>query len=396
MKAFLQSISSTVTKSKHATAHHPVEALHESTPNGVRFNVQTVDQLIEPLTPYYEGEELARDVTARFYDASTEMKLEVSSLSGTKFCGHGSLVQVVMYAFDRHYPLVIRPDDIWILINYAFARHVDANAEALRSKFVSHQGQKKLDVKVDRFLMGKTPASEWERDVFPDFSRQIGECIGEETHSTLAEAFSTSTKTDRAANEITLMAAMKNYFSYGMSTLCGIPSVKLHGSEEDWLNLRRRAGQLADLMLPDFCDKWLAHLLPVLEEFVASYRGDVNHYFWQGIYKRVQHGQGSGSFSTVSGWIQLLYPFLDSGKVNEHIKPWHDMVVAQDGPEPGDLPATIVSSVPVVWYYYGREVKLHVHAGVFGFVQDAETLALSSVVSWAVTHDPEGFGKFRA
>lgn len=38
-------------------------------------------------------------------------------------------------AFDNHYPLKINPNVIWLTIAQGFASYVNANAEALRSKF---------------------------------------------------------------------------------------------------------------------------------------------------------------------------------------------------------------------------------------------------------------------
>ena len=140
---------------------------------------------------------------------------------------------------------------------------------------------RRLEVSIDHFVMGGgiegagTPAELWERDVFPDFSRQIREHIGESVHSAIAGEFSTSDNVSRAAQEIVLMSAMKNYFSYGCTTMCGIPSVSLHGSREDWASLRGRAEQLGTLMLPEFAERWLGNLLPVLDQFIASYDGQV-------------------------------------------------------------------------------------------------------------------------
>ena len=49
-------------------------------------------------------------------------------------------------AHCKHYPLRIKPDDIWLLIIQAFSNHVNANAEKLRHYFVNFEGQKDLVV----------------------------------------------------------------------------------------------------------------------------------------------------------------------------------------------------------------------------------------------------------
>ena len=115
--------------------------------------------------------------------------------------------------------------------------------------------------------------------VFPEFSKQIKEHIRDKTHEAIATQFSTTTATAKTAREITLMAAMKNSFNYGILTCCGIPNITLLGKEQDWVALRARAEHLGSLMLPEFCDYWIPKILPVLDEFVESYKGKVNHGF---------------------------------------------------------------------------------------------------------------------
>jgi hypothetical protein len=160
----------------------------------------------------------------------------------------------------------------------------------------------------------------WEITIFPEFSKQIKGFIGEKVHSAIAADFSTTTPTSRAAHEITLMAAMKNYFSYGMGTLCGIPNIPLLGSEQDWVLLRARAEELGKLMTSEFSDFWMPLILPVLDEFVNSYRGNVNHGFWQSMVKLRDTGGGSGSYSFISGWVQIPFLYLVSGDLNSRLK----------------------------------------------------------------------------
>ena len=138
-------------------------------------------------------------------------------------------------------------------------------------------------------------------------------------------------------------------------------------------------------MFSEFMPNYATVLVPVLDQFVAAYRGQIDHRFWQSMCKNVQHGFGSGSYSTVSGWINLFYPFLQQ-KANMTLQPWQ-LMEQSDGPEPDDFPL-VVSSVPVEWNYHGAKLLLHFHAGMFGMAQDSNTLALSPVVGWVVSHDP--------
>ena len=49
-------------------------------------------------------------------------------------------------AHINHYPIRIKPDDIWLLIVQAFSNHVNANSEKLRHLFVNFDGKQKLSV----------------------------------------------------------------------------------------------------------------------------------------------------------------------------------------------------------------------------------------------------------
>ena len=64
-----------------------------------------------------------------------------------------ALLTSMCYSFYDHVPLRLTPDALWITLARGFALHVNENAEELRSKFVSHSGQKKLTVtRMDFFL----------------------------------------------------------------------------------------------------------------------------------------------------------------------------------------------------------------------------------------------------
>lgn len=138
-------------------------------------------------------------------------------------------------------------------------------------------------------------------------------------------------------------------------------------------------------MVPSFGTKWMEVLLPVLDEFVAAYQGKVNYEFWQSMVKRIERF-GSGASDSVSGWINVFYPYLDGGENTWAFRHWRN-IDQKDGPDPYDFPR-LISSAPVEWDYNGQLIRLHFHAGMLGTVQDPETLALRPRVGWAVTHDP--------
>jgi len=164
------------------------------------------------------------------------------------------------------------------------------------------------------------------------------------------------------------------------SRICGIPKIELCGSEQDWIDIRQRSEMLFSSFMPEY---WNC-LAPVLDKFLDSYRGNVDHNFWQRMVKYIGHGRGSGAYSTVSGWVNILYPFINEKSNNYSLKSWNDLS-QEDGPEPEQFPY-VISSAPVIWNYLGKIYNLHFHGGIFGYTLDEEkTIRITS--GWVVSHD---------
>ena len=64
-------------------------------------------------------------------------------------------------------------------------------------------------------------------------------------HSLFVHKFSTTSPQIETVYEATLMSAMQNYFSYKVTTMCGIKKVRLLGTQEDWQTIREKAASLA-------------------------------------------------------------------------------------------------------------------------------------------------------
>ena len=305
-------------------------------------------------------------------------------------------------AYAEHLPLRLSPDDIWQVILHAFKIHVDLNAEKLRHKFVTHEGKKTLRIQTsDDFPFGNgdlsqaAPAASWENEVFPDFAAQIKSNTIGTVHATVATRFSTSTVAAAAAHEITLMSSMRHFFEYRMETYCGIPSITLSGTRQDWLDIRTRAEQLGELMMTSFRNKWMPILLPILDEFVHAYTGQASAKFWPAMInirdKEIHvHGGCTQSSRTTpytyyTGWLNNLFPYLKSNEVNEALQPWEQMIRQGGGDDPGGSIPNIMSSANVTWDYYGQEYKMRFHSGFVGFTQDSDG-TLAPAIGWSVTH----------
>ena len=73
-------------------------------------------------------------------------------------------------AHTNHYPIRIKPDDIWLLIVQAFSNHVNSNSEKLRHYFVNFDGKQKLTVKYPLRDINQV-----DRKILENFSEQINE-----------------------------------------------------------------------------------------------------------------------------------------------------------------------------------------------------------------------------
>jgi len=377
---------------------------------GVKFNVET---LPDPLPEHFKKKRISRHDELDFIRHRTELacvregfekpqggiNIEATSKHNPNlfYMGGNGFIVAVVTAFAQHLPLELAPDHIWALITYAFAKHVDKHPEELRHNFVSHEGKRRIMIHTsDGFQMsqknnpdtGATP-EEWEEEVFAQFSAEIRSYIGEKTHDALVAKFTSTTPSSKAASEVVLMAAMKHYFSYGMQTECGIPEITLLGTEQDWIALRQRAETLGKLMMPEFEQYWMPALLPVLDKFLESYKGQVDHGFWQSMVKLRHNGWGSGHRKFISGWVQIFFPPSEYPGITDKevtaMRQWNEFYFS--GPKPDEFPS-VQSFAPCDWNYHGSKHDLEFHAGIVGASQDPKTGCLSPVTGWYVIHTP--------
>ena len=223
--------------------------------------------------------------------------VEYASASAKTNCFAGA----ISTAFFEHYPLELSPDAIWLTIVQGFAQHVTANAEKLRHLFVKHDGQAQLEV-VDLGMTLASPGQVWADNILK-FESLIGDHIGKERSAMFTPTFSTSTNASKVAFTVCLMDMMQQYFVYGLRGGCGIPSVTLLGTLDDWKSIRNGAQALKGYD----CDWWLDELLPVLDQFVAAASGTVNREFWGSL---CSIAGGSGDDVPFTGWMNSFFPYV--------------------------------------------------------------------------------------
>jgi Domain of unknown function (DUF4419) len=207
---------------------------------------------------------------------------------------HGQLIAGVPFhpvvaaahrAFMDHRPLCLSPDIIWLMICQGVANHINANADELRSRIVSHRGKVTIHIRRDDFVKG-SPENPW-AEVIEELTEKVREHIGS-AFDLFQPTFTTTGPVERAAAGVVLLDPMQSYFTYDMETDCGISAVTLEGTSEDWQTIADRAEQFAFLDL----EWWLEPLRPVLRQFVAAAQANVDRSFWTSLYK--YHDESGG------------------------------------------------------------------------------------------------------
>ncbi|HEY4003099.1 MAG TPA: DUF4419 domain-containing protein [Candidatus Xenobia bacterium] len=309
----------------------------------------------------------ARDAVERMVGGAVEScSHTVPLLEGEAY---HALFAAAETAFSRHLTLVLTPDMLWITILQGLAQHVQANAEALRSRLVAHQGKVTIQVRRDDLVKGSFE-NPWE-EVFPVFVEQMQRYLAPGANEKLSARFSSTGPVESAAAQVALMDCLQAYFAYDMTTWCGIPFVTLEGTVDDWRLLASKAHGLADFM-PAFSQQ----LAPILPKFVEAAGGTLDAAFWRSMFK-VNDASG-GPYMT--GWLTAFVPYLGQGRKNEH--DW-----TRDDPFSGlttsSLPASI-SQVPFQWHSLGTDYEMYLVSGIVGIEQDPNTLAVRPKVGWAV------------
>jgi len=260
---------------------------------------------------------------------------------------------------------------VWLCIVQGLAHHVANHAETLRHLWVEHEGRLELKVRADDFVKGSSH-NDWPR-VFGEFSEQIELNSVAGSRDKVVASFSTTGPVEKAACEIALMSTLQSYFSYKVVTTCGIPSITLLGTLDDWRTLEDRAEELR----PYQCDVWLNSLKNVLRLLREAVAGRPNREFFQSFYKYASHSGGDN----ITGWIQVLFPYLrdpndpKTTDSNMFFNPatnwtnWPHEVKKDHGITSECLPSGLCSA-PFIWQYFETNYPMEFLAGFVGISQE--------------------------
>ncbi|WP_426750403.1 DUF4419 domain-containing protein [Myxococcus sp. Y35] len=353
-------------------------------PHSVTFAVDDVKPAVLPL----EEMRLEEALRGRLDD-----KILGASHAGALFVRPEDthpLLSAVHLAFSGHRPLVLTPDVLWITIAQGVALHVIRNAEALRFDLVRHRGRMRLTVTRDA-SRGDVASEDFWPGIVAEFSAQI-QGHSPAMHDLMVCDFSTTGPVERVVSQVVLMDAMREYFDYAVMCICGIPTITLEGSPDDWRKFRDKVEQLPRYGL----EGWARHLKPLCDEFIRASEGKADREFWRAIYK-LHHAYGRETFN---GWIGKLFPFLRNHATGAYDVP-NPMLEPEELGKPDGMERSVslsskklptgLSRVPVLLEVVTDQglvkARMALSAGFMGTCQSADTLALRPVPGWVIHED---------
>ncbi|KFF04636.1 DUF4419 domain-containing protein [Flavobacterium reichenbachii] len=305
-----------------------------------------------------------------------ELKLRNELFVETEF--HPFIASLYI-AYADHRRISISPDMIWLLICQGFSTHVNSNAEELRTKFVAFDDKKKLVVNTqpisDDFIKGSIN-SPWPL-AFPVMADSISKYVKSDIHSLYVQSFSTTTSVEKAAYEVALLDVMSGYFEYEYATACGIPEIKIEGTKEDWLKIKRNIKSFKGYNI----DNWINSLEPIIQQFINVSDNKIDHKFWSNIFKRKDESGGP----YITGWCIKFFPYVTDGEQKMIKNPYIDREPEKfmEGLQTNQFNNGL-SKAGFIWNYLGNKYEMEFLAGFVGIKQDKKSLTLRPEIGWLV------------
>ena len=291
-----------------------------------------------------------------------------------------SLIQGLIYAYKNHYPITVTPDMIWILILQGFSRFMEKYENLVRERFVNFTGKK--DLKVERLDYSPQSATKevWD-GIMKEFVEKIGKNVGQETIDNLECNFSTTSPAALVTSQVSIMSAMKQYFTYRVLMAgCGISSITLEGSLQDWEKIKSKLEFLSTKALK----WWTKHLIPIIDNIIATKKyynskGKLSKElieFWKGMIRL----KGKGDMydpHMVNGWIVKFIPNLSNEKPEVYEEIYET-----------NVPDQIISCpMELTWLSLtGKKIdySCSLFSGFYGMVQDKKTFNVRPVIGYAI------------
>ena len=198
---------------------------------------------------------------------------------------HRNFLDYLVLCWQRHYGVVISPTILWNMVLSNLAFEVNRVPDTYRKYFTDSDEKKEIVVTQGGYLIDPALLIDMVSELIPD-----------DNFRHFFPTFTTNTDLSILANQIAFLDMVSPYYNYGM-LLCGIPKVKVIGTQQDWQTLMHHLGKLTGL-LEEANDYLVGVAVRVAE--IAEETADYSELF------SLQRC-GSGSQVEVTGWIRDFF-----------------------------------------------------------------------------------------
>lgn len=293
-------------------------------------------------------------------------------------------LNMLLTAYSEHYPVSIYPDDIKLLIQQALSKYVNDHTEELRDIFVNHSDKKELKVVTGDIKLSQ----DYWYMVTNKFAIEINKNINDEHLIDFSlDKYSTTQINNAIVSKIAIMDTFKEYFSYRLITLCGIPEYRFHGTPDDWRSLLEFAKYIEKYM-SKYSNKmqlFISHILMCFDESKNTSVDNID--YWDNFIKLTSVGSGSDK---ITGHVMHLFHYFEY----DHIKKYNNEIDKITSITSNDV-KTGISTVDFIWedQFTNITKDMILYAGFGGFVLDeneqGEKDALKTSHVWVVAFKNE-------
>lgn len=245
----------------------------------------------------YIGRSLAGKAKEKGYSLVVESDIRDKALTTATTFYELGLVGMLSTAYSQHRPVALAPHDFWFVANCELAAIIAANPNQFRGIFTSQEDGKEtlliptnnptqIDyIALSKILDDRFPNKEIAGLILPDLT----------------------TVTPKVYNAFcaSMADAVQHYYSY-MTFMCGIPKIKVIGTEGDYRKLAENSRRVADLL--EFNSATLAYydrIAGLFDRMADSFTSEDPSVFWRSIY--TQKNVGSGRQLDIDGWIRDFF-----------------------------------------------------------------------------------------
>ncbi|WP_328303283.1 DUF4419 domain-containing protein [Streptomyces sp. NBC_00435] len=214
------------------------------------------------------------------------------------------LLRAIHLCFTAHLPLSLSPDLLWYAVVHEVAVHVRLNSVTYAGLFTETPGHPQTVIVRDDLA-----PLDWERSINL-VQQPLRARIGDDAADLFQPDFSTTTPADATAALVALMDVVSPYYRFRWVTRCGIPRIRLEGTDRDWRLLAGRVRELEGRF--EGLRPWFAALHPVLDAISATASGrGADQTFWGSLYK----WESASGGDRVTGWINAFFAhrYTDDG-----------------------------------------------------------------------------------